>query len=184
MNRVLYVSSVGSIMGLNKYRSRYSVLQKYITKRNTINKPYNYNYNNAIVGIKMEPIIIKEFEEYANVKRYKATKVSGRYKNFMIRGICDGITSNGKLLEVKSRINHIHENISLNDYAQMQTYMELYNMNECYYVQKLVGEDFIDVNVVTRNYDYWKYHIYPALVDFVNLIDYQENMQAQTTDDS
>ena len=160
-------SSLGAIVGCNKYKSRGQLIKQLLfsqEKKYTQSKlPPSHPVN---VGKNMERSIIDMYEEKYSVKCYKADIKRKNYEKWTVSGRCDGITSDGKLIEVKCRMNTIQQFIPENDYAQIQAYLQLYDMNVCDYVQCLYDEKLPHVQQVKRDDMYWNETVMPKIAEF------------------
>ena len=164
MKKIIYPSQLGTYLGSNKYHSKLSVMLKHFKlkkdKLSTFKKPCK------IIGVRHEARIINIFSEKYSMKCYKVDIQSLPINNWLIRGKCDGITSKGELIEVKCRENKINQDITEMDYAQVQAYLQIYNMDCCYYIQCLHDDDNIDVQLIEKNMDYWLKNVIPKINEF------------------
>jgi len=164
MKKIIYPSQLGTYIGFNKYQSKLSVMLNHFKlkkdKLSTFKKTCN------IIGVRHERRIINIFSETYNMKCYKADKQSSPINNWLIRGKCDGITSEGQLIEVKCREHKINRDITDMDYAQVQAYLQIYNIDYCYYIQCLHNDNNIDVQLIEKNMDYWLKNVIPKVNEF------------------
>ena len=164
MTKIIYPSQLGTYLGCNKYHSKLTVMLKHFKlKKDKISK---YQKKCNIIGVRHESRIISIFSTQYNLKCYKVDKQSSSINNWVIRGKCDGITSKGHLIEIKCRENKIHQDITEMDYAQVQAYLHIYNMDYCYYIQCLHNDNNIDVQIIKKNIDYWFKKVVPKINEF------------------
>ena len=180
MSIKIYPSLVGSIIGVNKYKSRMHTLLGYVAKRDTTSKE---SCRRTLRGYqpKFEADAIQVLEETNNLSCYKADKlILESNVGWHLIGQCDGITSDGHIVEVKSRMKYIHDHISWNDYAQIQSYLALYDMNKCYYVQKIAQGTDTKIELIKRDTWYWNHYIIPELTRFAQVVSDMRHEQSDT----
>jgi hypothetical protein len=68
-------------------------------------------------------------------------KISGQFVKFTLGGKVDGITEDGRLVEVKNRQYKLFSDIPMYEKVQIHAYMFLTGMVNCIYVQSFKGED-------------------------------------------
>lgn len=175
----IYPSQMGAMLGVNKYKSRLSMLKEcsarvtsHISTHPCKKRRIERGCHNALVaGIEYESSTINLFEKSQGVNVYPVQQLSYvQNSEWKLVGKCDGITSDGALVEVKCRMNHIRNTIPDSDYVQVQAYLTMYNMNRCYYVQRLVGTDELTVNVVLKDSGYWDGYVIPEVDAFVKIV--------------
>ena len=172
MQKIIYSSQLGTLIGVNKYKSRKRLLFDYFNmnkKSLPKNVPYPCNYK--IIGINNESRILKEFESKYNIKCYPVDKQMSEICNWVIKGKCDGITSVGSLIEVKCRMKEISDTIDGNDYAQIQSYLQIYGVDKCFYVQSLFDSKEIHVKIIQKDFDYWENVVKPKIIEFNDIYD-------------
>lgn len=174
MEKIIYPSNLGTLIGVNKFRSRKSLVLKMLNIKTK--KVNDYSLSSCkTIGIKNEPRIIARVEDELKVKVYNLDKTSIELYEWILRGKADGITSKGSLVEVKCRMNQIQEEISENDYAQIQAYMFMYGIENCIYVQCLYNEDTLHIKHISKNVNYWENNVLPQLKETLDSIEIIRN---------
>jgi putative phage-type endonuclease len=134
---MITASDVGSVIGINKYKSRAELLeQKSLNVRHDGNDIVNHGLKNEIISIQiLERMINKRILEIGLM-------VHPKYS--FIGATPDGITEDGEeLIEIKNPVNRkITGNVPFYYYAQVQTQLEVLNKETCY---------FFETNI--KNYD-------------------------------
>ena len=170
MEKVIYPSNLGTLLGVNKYRSRKNLVLKMLNIKPK--KVYNYSLSSCkTIGIRNEPRIISRVEEELKVNVYSLDKTSMELFGWTLRGKADGITSKGSLVEVKCRMKQIHDEVSENDYAQIQAYMFMYGIENCVYVQCLFNEDTLYIKHISKDVNYWENTLLPQLKETLDSIE-------------
>lgn len=168
---VVYCSEIGSILGVNKYKSRMAMFQTYNTRKRLHTKSEKHPlFQSNTAQREIEQETIEKLSIHSRITCYPPQKLEIDYNNFVLKGCCDGITSDGCLVEVKRREKYIHEHISWRDYAQIQGYLQLYDVNNCYYVQQMQND--IKIEKIRRDDVYWSNYVIPELTAFFKLLDH------------
>lgn len=171
MSTPIFPSMIGSILGVNRYRSRMHVLHRYTSRQVPCHSILPNSKERALSISAIERQAIDILQRDRGISCYEAAKCTVQFaQSWHLVGKCDGITSDGHLVEVKTRERYIHECTSWNDYAQIQAYLALYDMNNCYYVQKLADSDRHLIKVVRRDSHYWDNYVVPELGRFSQVV--------------
>ena len=181
MSTRIFPSLVGSILGVNRYKSRMHTIHRYTSKREStaLSKVTASNWNNRQHEANARDVLELEM----GVSCYLASKLTLESNmGWLLCGQCDGITSDGHLVEIKTRIRHIHQTISWNDYAQVQSYLALYDMNRCYFIQKIANSNESKVQIVKRDQAYWNSYVVPELTRFSQVVLDMRHEQSHTTE--
>ena len=119
----------------------------------------------------MEEGGIKEkAERVLKIRCYKVQKMGKEYEKWKLRGCADGITSDGGLMEIKCRMKEVKK-ISMNDYTQVQSYLQIYDMNKCYYVQKLHEGNDINIERIERDEIFWENEVIPKVNKYIEILE-------------
>ena len=133
----LTASDIATALGENAY-ARPTEL---ILKKCGISKPFTMNPA-CQHGVKYEPISCMVYEYYNNTKVYEFGCISHKYYNFL-GASPDGICSDGTMLEIKNPLSRKINGIPPKYYwIQMQIQMEVFNLQQCDYLECKMTEYF------------------------------------------
>ena len=169
-HNLLTASEVASALEANPYTPKYELLKR---KCKPLAKS---EYSDATEwGIKYEPISIKIYSMFENATVYSA----GLFKHDKIEWLAatpDGITSTGKLVEIKNVYNRKIPDIEPYYYwIQVQIQLEVTNMDECdlfqcnfieynnkheYYNDTTTSKNLKGIYKYKNKKYYWKLHEY------------------------
>lgn len=167
-HNILTASEVASVLEANPFATKYELLKR---KCKPLKK--SKSTNATTWGIKYEPIAIEIYKKFKNVQVYE----SGLFKHDNINWLGatpDGITSTGKLLEIKSVYNRkITEHEPYYYWIQVQIQLEVTNTEECdlfqckfieydskkdYYNDKITSKNLKGILKYNGKNFYWKLH--------------------------
>lgn len=180
-NPILFASNMGSLLGVNKYKPRAKLLIELLEKHKYLSPPiskkrtFSYAPRPCSIGISKEKEILDLFCAKYGLHCYSAQKHEIHLDLCSLRGKCDGISGKGDLIEVKCRMNHIHDSISPTDYAQVQSYLRIYNMNNCIFVQCLQNDSNVHIEHIPRNDEYWNSYVVPEITYFFELFEFYKH---------
>ena len=118
-----------------------------------------YSYINTLYGKYLEAFII---EQYCCKKCKVYDKISfkfkeiAKYKNYslVLFGKIDGMSENGTVIEIKNRMHKFFNEVREYEWIQIQSYLELYNLDKGEIVEYLENND-INIHEILRNQKYW-----------------------------
>ena len=124
------------------------IIKKYMNRKyGIIREKYIMNYYNKLV----KKLFININQRYKKVLSYKS------YHLYLI-GRVDGINIDGKIIEFKNRIYKLNNEIKEYEWIQIQSYMDIYNINDGELVEYYCCENNIDnlkIHKVDRDINYW-----------------------------
>jgi hypothetical protein len=168
-------SSLSAITGQNPFLTRFNAFLKLFKQNKIISaKPSHFSSprdNFCALGIKNEGDILKKWSDEKQLiikKPYLRKKALFQLKNkWILSGVADGLTMNNDVVEVKYRTKMPAEQIPIYDYIQVQSYMQLYDSDKCYYVQCF--ENNIYSEIIHKDDEFWILHILPKILEFANV---------------
>lgn len=157
-DNILTASDCATVLGLNPYKSRKQLFKEKIKN----SKPFLGNFMTEH-GNKYEPIAIAKYESIYNDKIYE----TGLYihNDYPWLGASpDGVTSSGKLVEVKCPYKRkIEHNVPTHYYPQIQVQLEVLDVDECIFIQYKPAcdteDEIFDVLNVQRDPDWMNQNI-------------------------
>jgi hypothetical protein len=178
MNKITISSSnLSCVVGKNPFISRFSTFLKLLKQNNVIKHNNNFlNYDSkktkyCVNGIKNEKDIIESWCQKnnkwitkPNIKRKEIFQLKNQW---ILSGIPDGITNTNELIEIKFRNYEINQEIPIYDYIQIQSYLQLFDLQTCVYVQGFNGEIYSEL--IHRDDSYWILHILPKILEFAQI---------------
>lgn len=180
MNNVTLTSSTLSIVtGQNPFSNRFAILTKLLKQHKIIgNKPINYpiqkdtkSIQNCTLGIKNESQILNEWCNSNNINAkkpdLKKKKLFDLNNSWILSGIPDALTDTNELVEIKHRSKYVFDQIPIYDFIQIQSYLQLYDMKICHYIQYYDGNLYSEK--IYRDDSYWILHILPKILEFATL---------------
>lgn len=176
-------SSLSIIIGKNPYSCRLNIIKRLLqSELKTLNPKSKVEHdkevnvskanNNMINGIKKEKGILLEWcknynmvlEDKNEKNKLKHIELFSLDNKWVLSGKCDGLLNNGDVIEIKNRVSGIPNNTPIQDYIQIQAYLQLYDSYVCHYVQNY--DDVMDYKIVERNDEYWNKEIFPKIYEF------------------
>lgn len=160
-SKMITASDVAAILGYNKYKSKYDVLE------NKLN-PKEFTSAAIQLGIKYEPLAVKEYEKIISDKVFE----TGLYKHKKYEWL--GASPDGyiqkldRLLEIKCVSSRSIHTFPYMYWIQMQIQMEVCDKDECDFFQCKFKEDKLveySLQLVKRDKE-WFNNIFPKLEIF------------------
>lgn len=187
----IFASEIPVIVGLNKFKDVEDIFLK-VWKRSNARKKYYEAKNrqqlddrngcsNVRFGQRNESMAL---DHYQHVCKTKVVSKGTNHKRLFqhdasrklplkvtISGNVDGVTDDGKIVEIKCRTRRFYSQIEhSHEIAQLQTYLWLCNKDEGQLVQYLplsrTAQKLI-VNDVTYDCNYWDKVIHPRVASFI-----------------
>ena len=135
-------------------------------------------YSNKGFGTNKEISAIEYYKENINSNVYEyvrpKTKTIFIYKNYKLEIISklDSMTKDGEILEFKNRMYRFFEEVKEYEWLQVQTYLEVYNLEKAQLVEYLKKEvPEMKINKIKRDKEYWQKILFELKVSFKTLID-------------
>ena len=129
-DNMLTASDVSSALGKNPYKSRKSLLNE----KCGLKKKFSGNFITDW-GCKMESEAVKMYEKLYDNKIYETGLYQHKMHEFL-GASPDGITEDGKLVEIKAPYKRkIEHEIPEYYYPQVQLQMEVLDVNKCLFIQ-------------------------------------------------
>lgn len=174
MDMTIYCSDVGKILGLSDYSDSFSVMcDRISTNLNRVRAPKAYTWKRH--GMEKNSYE-KDASTHGKIYEVEAkrlyTEMTGQaihkvelYSNGIFSGIPDGILENGKFVETKCPFYGLEFSKRVPDeyYAQIQTYLHLFDKQECDYVEFIRQK--IKIIPVKRDEE-WMQEQLPKLMEF------------------
>ena len=160
---MITASDVAAILGYNKYKSKYEVLE------NKIN-PKEFTSAAIQLGIKYEPLAVTEYEKIISNKVYETGLYKHNKYNWLGASPDGYIKKFDRLLEIKCVSSRSIYTFPYMYWIQMQIQMEVCDKNECDFFQCKFEDDKLvqySLQLVKRDRD-WFNNIIPKLEIFNN----------------
>ena len=139
------------------------------------------NSTNTVFGCKQEKSTIQEFEEIQQCKviggqkrcEYKVCDFKDGHEVILV-GKIDGITEDGKIIEVKNRINKNFNFLKDYETPQIMTYMWMNNAKDGFMVVNLKSRSKSEMNVIPVEYrdDYVESFVIPNVERYFKFFEY------------
>lgn len=152
---------------------------------NPISHTQQTNYTvetNKKMGRVCEKIAISKFEKERSVHvGYQNTTVlydtndrifepCGVPNHWRLKGVLDGRLDKDTIIEVKTRRYGIKESIPIQDMYQIQTYIEMFNVQKCVHIEYHDTSGTLRERTVMRDKSVWEKEIQPGIEMFVKNI--------------
>lgn len=135
------------------------IIKKYMNKKyGIIREKYIMNYYNNLIN----KLFININKRYKKIITYKS-------HHLYLIGRVDGINIDGKIIEFKNRIYKLNNEIKEYEWLQIQSYMEIYDINEGELVEYYCCENNFDnlkIHKVHRDNNYWVNTVFKEIVKY------------------